>query len=633
MGLSTDLISQFVKATKDKKETKTETTVLGTVVYDGRPYVRIDGSDQLTPVNTTANVNDGERVTVLIKNHTATVTGNMSSPAARTGDVEELGSQISEFEIIVADKVSTEELEAERARIDTLVTENVTIKEKLTATEASIGELEADNVTINEKLTANEASIGELETKKLDAEIADVTYATIEGLEATNADIHNLEATYGEFVDLTTDKFTAVDASITDLEAKKLSAEQAELIFANIDFSNIGEAAIEKIFSDTGLIENLTVGDGTITGKLVGVTITGDLIEGNTVKADKLVVKGSDGLYYKLNFEGGTFTEGEPVPTDSLHGSVITAKSITAEKVSVSDLVAFDATIGGFNITDNTLYSGVKESVDNTTRGIYLDNDGQIAFGDSNNFIKYYRDSEGNYKLEVRASSILFGIDGKSPASVDDIEANVSTLNQTISDQEEQIRTAYEEEIAAKLAGYVESTAYNEFKGNVDSQMSVLSDDISNTAASIKEQKESTDALQNNLTELAKYITYGEDGITIGGGDKGTDKITLHLDNTTGIAFRKNGGAIGLWDGEDFFTGNIIVKLSQRASFGNFSFVPRGDGSLSFLMTSQTALPVVEVTNNVMIVKNTNSLYNNNVAVITDIQTSVSGTTATLEVQ
>jgi hypothetical protein len=108
-----------------------------------------------------------------------------------------------------------------------------------------------------------------------------------------------------------------------------------------------------------------------------------------------------------LNVEGGDFAPGEAVPTDSLHGSVITAKSITAEKVSVKDLVAFDATIGGFNITDTAIYSGSKDSAGNTTRGIYLDSEGQMAVGDSNNFIKFYKDQNGDYKLEISMVSAL----------------------------------------------------------------------------------------------------------------------------------------------------------------------------------------------------------------------------------
>ena len=413
MALSSDLISQFVQVTKDDK-TKKETTVYGTIVeYEGNKYVRLDGSELLTPISSTADAIDGERVTVMIKNHNAIVTGNMSSPAARTDDVKDLDNKISEFEIVIADKVSTDRLEAEIARIDTLVSENITIKGRLDANEASINELEANNVTINGKLEAAEAEITDLKTKKLDAEVADITYATIANLEAAQAKIGTLEATYGDFQDLTTKNFEAVNASIDDLNANKLSAKDADIKYANIDFANITQAAVEKIFSDSGIIKDLIVSSGQITGELVGVTIKGDLIEGGTVVADKLVVKGSDGLYYKLNTDGST-VESEQTEYNSLNGSVITAKSITATKISVDDLVAFGATIGGFNITESSLYSGVKASVNNTTRGIYLDKEGQVAFGDASNFLKYYKAEDGTYKLEVSAQSIKFSASNKN---------------------------------------------------------------------------------------------------------------------------------------------------------------------------------------------------------------------------
>lgn len=414
MALSSDLISQFAKITKDNTKTKSEETVYGTIVeYNGSPYVKLDGSELLTPIRTTADAKDGERVTVMIKDHTATVTGNLSSPSARTGDVIEIGDQISEFEIVIADKVSTIELEAESARIDNLIAENVTIKDTLNANKAIISELEADNVTIKGTLTANEAVIEDLKTTKLDAEIAEITYATIENLEATNANIYNLTATYGEFKDLTTDKFTAIDADIKDLYAEKLSAVDADIKYANIDFSNIGQAAMEYFYAQSGLIKNVVVGNQTIAGELVGVTIKGDLIEGNTIIADKLVIQGEDGLYYKLNTNGIT-TGAEQTDYNSLNGQVIRAKSITASKIAVEDLVAFDATIGGFSITDSAIYSGVKESVDNTTRGIYLDRTGQMAIGDANNYLKYYRDTDGTYKLAISAASVSISTSSQS---------------------------------------------------------------------------------------------------------------------------------------------------------------------------------------------------------------------------
>lgn len=410
MVLSEELVTQFVKVTSDKTEAKKETTVYGTAVeHDGSIYVRLDGSDLLTPITTTANIKAGERVMVMIKNHTATITGNISSPSARMediSDVSDLIDEITEVEILLANKVSTEVFDTQVARIDGLIAEDVRIKGSISATEGDIDNLQANILTVSGTLDTQLALIERLQTTKLDAEIADITYVTVAELEAVDADIHKLEATYAEFSSVTAGRLDAIDSKIQNLEVGNFDA-----VYANIDFSNIGEAAMEYLYSQSGLIENVTIGDGTITGTLVGVTIRGDSIEGNTVVADKLVIKGDDGLYYKLNTDGVS-TELEQTDYNSLNGSIIQAKSITATKIAVDDLVAFDATIGGFNITANSIYSDVKDSEGNTTRGIYMDTDGQMNFGDANNYIKYYRDEDGTYKLAISAGTILYDING-----------------------------------------------------------------------------------------------------------------------------------------------------------------------------------------------------------------------------
>lgn len=106
MALTSDLISEFVKVTNDKEEPKKETIVYGTTVsYEGKTYVKIDGSDLLTPIITSVNTEPGERVTVMIKNHTATITGNISSPAARTDDVTGINSEYKKLNEKVAESI------------------------------------------------------------------------------------------------------------------------------------------------------------------------------------------------------------------------------------------------------------------------------------------------------------------------------------------------------------------------------------------------------------------------------------------------------------------------------------------------------------------------------------------------
>ena len=450
MSLSNDVVSQFAKTVNGKNKEKTESTVYGTVViYGGQRYVKMDGSDLLTPCDTTVSANEGERVTVLVKNHTATINGNLSSPSARTGDVKDVREQVLEVQRVVADKATIKDLEAERARIKELVADNVVIKGRMSASEADIGELKTNNAKITGRLDANEASIKKLDAEKLTAKDAELKYATVEKLQATDAKVGNLEtdnvsvkgrldAAEGNIKNLNADNvainkhLSANDADIKSLRAEKLNAKDADIKYANIDFSNIGIAAMEKFYSESGLIKNVVVGDQTITGELVGVTIRGDLIEGNTIKADKLVIKGEDGLYYKLNTNGSTITS-EQTDYNSLNGTLIQAKSITADKVAVTDLVAFGADIAGNHIGNGAIYSGVKTSALNTTKGFYLGSDGQVGIGDTNHYIQFYKGDNGEFHLRISAEDILFGKSKKTiESAISEIDTKVNNVKSIV---------------------------------------------------------------------------------------------------------------------------------------------------------------------------------------------------------
>lgn len=422
MALSSELIDQLVKVTQNTEPRDKDNTAYGTVVIMGsKKYVKIDGSDLMTPVSSTVAVENGDRVIVTIKSHSATVTGNTSSPAASDKKVNELGTKISDFEIVIADKVSAKELDVQIGRIDDLTADNATIKESLTANKASIDDLTAKNAEITGTLEANKAKIDDLDAKKLDTEVADIKYASVDRLDAADADLRNLKSDYAQFEKTTTGELEATNAKIDGLDTK----------YANVDFSNIGKAAIEQFYATSGIIKDLVVGDQTITGELVGITISGDLIKGNTIVADKLVIKGSDGLYYKLNTDGVT-TEKEQTEYNSLNGQVIRAKSITATKIDVKDLVAFGATIGGFNIGQDSIFSGVKETVDNKSRGIYMDKNGQIAIGDVNNYIKYFKDTDGRYRLKISAASLEFNASGDSGEESKDLETVIKDINDKV---------------------------------------------------------------------------------------------------------------------------------------------------------------------------------------------------------
>lgn len=386
MALSKILISDFVKATTDDKKTAEETTLYGTIVeYNGSKYVRLDGSDMLTPYTATVAAKAGERVRVSVGKHSATVTGNVSSPAARTGDVEELGQKVDTFDAVVANKATIKDLEVERARVDDLVADNVVIKNQLTADSAEIKDLKADNVDIKGKLTARDAEIENLKANKIDAEVVSANYATIKNLTAATGRIDNLES--------------------KNIETDKLVAGKADIDLANVNNAwinkgvlkdgSIGSAAIHE-----GAVTNAKIADATIEAAKIK-SINADSIVAGTIKTERLIIAGPDGqdsIVKAINIANGV-SEAE-----------VNGQKIQAASIDVVDLSAFQAKIAQFDMSQNAIYSG-KLAINDPTSGVYISTTG-FGLGDGaltskkESPIQMYAD--GVFKLKGKNSSLEF---------------------------------------------------------------------------------------------------------------------------------------------------------------------------------------------------------------------------------
>lgn len=406
MALSKNLISDFVKATTDDKKTAEETTLYGTIVeYNGRKYVRLDGSDMLTPYTATVAAKAGERVRVSVGKHSATVTGNVSSPAARTGDVEELGQKVDTFDAVVANKATIKDLEVERARVDDLVADNVVIKNQLTADSAEIKDLKADNVDIKGKLTARDAEIENLKANKIDAEVVSANYATIKNLEATQASVKELSANKANITDL-----TAATGRIDKLESKNIETDNLVAKKADIDLANVNNAWINKGVLKDGSIGSAAIHEGAVTNaKIADATIeaakiksiNADSIVAGTIKTERLIIAGPDGqdsIVKAINIANGV-SEAE-----------VNGQKIQAASIDVVDLSAFQAKIAQFDMSQNAIYSG-KLAINDPTRGVYISTTG-LGLGDGaltskkESPIQMYAD--GVFKLKGKNSSLEF---------------------------------------------------------------------------------------------------------------------------------------------------------------------------------------------------------------------------------
>ena len=177
--------------------------------------------------------------------------------------------------------------------------------------------------------------------------------------------------------------------------------------------------------------------------------------------------------------------------------------------------------------------------------------------------------------------------------SPDDIDESVESLIQRTETARTEAINSSTEILLAALKEYVETSNFEQYKETVKTELSVMANEIVMGFTETEEQISNVDGdLQTKFKELYDYIRFSGGSVTFG---SNSTPLTLKIGKATTdgedvykISFLKNGIEFGWWDGDYFYTGNIVVRVNERAQFGNFAAVPRSDGSLSWLLTNKT---------------------------------------------
>ena len=178
-----------------------------------------------------------------------------------------------------------------------------------------------------------------------------------------------VDAEYVNSHAITTDNLNAIKAEIQTLVVEEIDGKYANIDLANVEVANIGE-----FFARSGILENVLIEDGAVTGTLKGVRIIGDVIEANTIKADSLILSGSeDSLIYQINVNAsgltmeqlsdeiykqklsGTDLVAQSVTTNELAAGCITTEKIQAGAITTTEIAS--NTITGNNLASNTITS------------------------------------------------------------------------------------------------------------------------------------------------------------------------------------------------------------------------------------------------------------------------------------
>lgn len=214
-------------------------------------------------------------------------------------------------------------------------------------------------------------------------------------------------------------KLDAITLEVEKAVIKNLSSDFADIHLANIDVADIG-----KFYADSGLLKDITVEDGHITGELDAVRINADVIKTGTLSVDRLLVTGNDSIVYQINVNSSglsleeladekynKYLNGTDIVANSITAAQIKAGTITANEINVSDLFAQDITatgkITGLNLVSTTI----------DTPGFKVDENGKFnaisgvvgKFNIDNGILKCEATDTNENEIGVVMSNTLFG--------------------------------------------------------------------------------------------------------------------------------------------------------------------------------------------------------------------------------
>lgn len=488
MALSSDVTHKIVNIMKqDSKRTNTSTgPVFGTIVAQGgKTYVRIDGSDCLTPMVSAADIEEGDRVLVNIMKHSATIIGNVSSPSASKTNVTKLekkvdenGNSIVQINNTINQQNNTiTQLDNKINQQDNTITQldntinqqnntitqlgntinqqgndieqiNDTIKSQnnqITQINNVINEHGNSIELINNTITAHGSDIKSINDKittanndikaqgnKIELINSELTTqkSSIETINSTLSSHDSTIKVVNSSFEITNGVVTGIKGidtewiKVKDLEANNAKIENLEAQKADIDLANVNNAWIQNGIIKDGSIGSAAIHDGAITNvKIADATIEAAKIK--SINADTITAGTIKTDRLIITGPDGQDSIVKAINiANGVSEAEVNSKQIQAASIDVVDLSAFKAKIADFDLNQNAIYSN-KTSIKDPSSGIYISTTG---LGIGNGLLTGKDESpiqmyaDGTFKLVGKNSKLDFN------AVTGDLELDVSKL-------------------------------------------------------------------------------------------------------------------------------------------------------------------------------------------------------------
>ena len=326
----------------------------------------------------------------------------------------------------------------------------------------------------------------------------------------------------------------------------ELQAAIAELTHASIGTADIDWAQIKDLTTGTAIIEK------GVNGKLYVADLAVTEANMASLTVGELIVKGEDGGFYALSVgENGEITMEKKqvgnadVQDNALSGGKLIEQTITARELNVASIFADEALIGAItaaNIDVSSLFAA--EAFISQLNAVDISGNESLRLT-----VEAARDEALDAAGETLAQIALTADEIRSEVRRD--YASVDTV--------EQLQTA-----VSTLAEQTET----DFTWAVTKINEVIEDAAASSALTAEQ-----------LALIRTYMTFGEDGLTIG---KSGNPLTFRVVNDR-LAFYMNNTEVAYLSNNKLYVTQAEILATMQ--IGKFAFEPQNNGNLSLIYT------------------------------------------------
>lgn len=501
------------------------------------------------------------------------------------------GAKIADATIGI-EKVNTsfiEDLTADKAYID-----------NLTARIGDFGFITADSADLKyatiELLQATDGRIDTLESKaittdNLEAEVATLGYLSAESADVKFATIESLTAVDGKIDTLSSKAITTENLSAKVADLGYLSADSAEISYAKIDFSNVG----------TQVVSSSMIIDGAVTNEKVA-NLSANKITSGTIDASKITVTNLNADNLTVGTINGKLIGSGSVDLDKLSKEVPTKEYL--DKVQEDLQGQIDGAIETFTKSEIPTLNNEPANAwtDNETRKkhigdvCYVLNPASSADGYCYRFANTGTEAGPSYEwVLIKDSDVTKALQdiiniNKDITGIKKFDTEISSWKKDTDEELSSLKsrtTTLETDMGTK----VESSVFNELKQTVDensASIMSLSDTVSKKADgstvetltnTVNEVKQTADSNSLSISGMQTEIDKKADGSTVTELSIKTSKLEQNLDGFKTEVSKTYTTKTEFESVDNKLTTNLLKPTLETTTVNGVTFTNNGDGT------------------------------------------------------